>query len=324
MSLKPGILGEMEVARSVPVRLLRRIAADVPIEIEGPFAAELRATLGQAKPAGGTKCGYMTTDLAKAWALLSDPEALMRLAYAGHRLAVLPWQCDADRLITVAPGENLTELATDRNKHTWAWCVSEDGTCTVDIHSFFPEPVEAEISFRLVQPDSAPRQITLDGQPLTEGDGDIRLKRRLEPGRTPLRFVLENEAAPARHGGKPFHYALYNFEVSAFGRASQGFRLDARPYGDAAPGFGSDPRKADEIGIRYALHAAGFQYVTWAALTRTSAAVEMAPWSRGIPFEPSPFDLDDRTRYGGSVTKQGQIYWFVALHSANDRARWAI
>jgi hypothetical protein len=238
-------------------------------------------------------------------------------------LAILPWHCDADRLITVAPGENLTELATDR-KDTWAWCVAEDGACSVDIHSFFPEPVEAEISFRLVHPDSAPRQITLDGRPLTERDGDIRFKRRLEPGRTPLRFVLVSGTTSVRHGGKPFHYALYNVEVSAFGRTSQGFRLDARLYGDGSPGFGSDPREADEVAVRYALHTAGFQYVTWAALTRTSAAVEMAAWSRGIPFEPSPFDLDDRARYGGSVTKQGQIYWFLALHSANDRERWTV
>lgn len=322
MSEKSGILGEMEVARSVPLRLLQRMAADVHIDIDGPFATELNAALAQHAQADKPSHGYMTLDLAKASELLGDPNALMRLAYAGGRFALLPWRCDADRFVTVAPGEHLTALATD-GRDTWGWCISEDGTCTVDVHSFFPKPVEAEVSFRLVQPNDSDRQIALDGWLLTSDDGYVRFNRQLEPGRTRMCFTLLNDATPIQHGGKPFHYAIFNLKVLAQGRVSQGFRLDAQLHGEALPERRPDARKPDEISIRYALHAAGFQYVTWAALTRRSAAVEMAAWSRGILLEPGPFDLDDRVHYGGSIVMAGQIYWFLGVFSAADRARWA-
>jgi tetratricopeptide (TPR) repeat protein len=86
----------------------------------------------------------------------------------------------------------------------------------------------------------------------------------------------------------------------------------------AFPMLASQQHVGNTLKLRRLLHSVGFNYVTTVALPFAAAVERIGLVSQGNISDPTPYCLDDETRYSGETHADGVLFWFFCVQRHRD------
>ncbi len=313
-SLERGILNDIHVARSAPVLLFRRIASQMSLSTAGEFSGELLKFLGVGSRAANVlpardeneqfweSDAVVLLDANVASVLIADESKLRQIAFATKRLFVFPIVPRKTEAVSFFYSNDFCPLAT-LGDDTWTWCYSEDGTAFVEIFSYLSTPTKATLSFRVVTSEITTTPLLVDGVGVAVNAAH-ECNVILQPGLNTVSFKFGELSLGSVYGGRRYHFAIYNLAA-------------------VIDGYGKSDSNEGSLGVRRALHRAGFNYVSTAILPYSAATERLTPFSQGNYYEPDPYMLDDLSVHRGERVDDGSVLWFCCVQRHTDLGMFA-